>query len=43
MADDEAADLFGQRIDPLLQGVALVGESQLRALRPAGLGYAPGN
>ena len=33
----------GQRLDPLLQRIALIGECKLGALRPAGLGDAPGN
>ena len=35
MADDEAADLLRQRLDPLLQRVALIGEGELRAVRVA--------
>ena len=43
MADDEPADLLGERLDPLLQRVALIGEGELGALRVAGLGDAPGD
>ena len=43
MADHAAADLLGQRLDPLLQGVALIGEGELGAVRMAGLGDAPGD
>ena len=43
MADDVPADLLRERLDPLLQRVALIGERQFGALRMAGLGDAPGN
>ena len=43
MADDQPADLLGQRLDPLLQRIALIGEGELGALRAAGLGDAPGD
>ncbi len=42
IADNDAADLLGQRLDALLQRVALIGKRQLRAMPPAGLGNAPG-
>ena len=42
VADHDAADLLGQRLDPLLQRVALIGEGELRAVPAAGLGDAPG-
>ena len=37
------ADLGGERLDPLLDGVALIGERDLGALVAAGLGDAPGD
>ncbi len=37
------AEFRGQRLDALLQGIALIGERQLGALRGAGLGDAPGD
>ena len=37
------ADLFGQRLDPLLDGLALIGEGDLGALIGHGLGDAPGD
>ena len=43
MADDQAADFLRQRLDPLFQRVALIGEGELGALRVAGLGDAPGD
>ncbi len=43
MADDAAADLGRQRLDALLELVALVGEGELGALGGAGLGDAPGD
>ena len=43
MADDEPADLLRERLDPLLQRVALIGERELGALRMAGLRDAPGD
>ena len=42
IADHDAADLLGQRLDALFQRVALIGESQLGAVAAAGLGDAPG-
>ena len=42
MADDDAADLLRQRLDALLERVALIGEGELRAVLVAGLGDAPG-
>ncbi len=41
MADHEAVDLPGERLDPLLEGVALIGEREFRAVSPRGLGDAP--
>ena len=43
MAQHQAADLGGQRLDPLLQRVALIGQRDLGALGVAGLGNAPGD
>ncbi len=43
MAEQDAAEFLGQRLDPLLQRVALPGECDFRARRVAGLGDAPGN
>src|SRR5690606_13342725 len=43
MAGDKGADLFRQRLDALLQRVALIGKGQFRALIGAGLGDAPGD
>ena len=37
------ADLGGKGLDALLDGVALIGERDLRALVAAGLGDAPGD
>ena len=37
------ADLRGEWLDPLLDGVALIGEGDLGALIVAGLGDAPGD
>ena len=37
------ADLGGERLDPLLDGVALIGERDLGALVVAGFGDAPGD
>ena len=37
------ADLGGERLDPLLDGVALIGERDLGALIGHGLGDAPGD
>ena len=42
MADDDAADLLRQRLDALLQRLALIGESKFGAMRAAGFGDAPG-
>ena len=38
-----AAELLGERLDALLQGVALIGQSDGGALRLARLGDTPGN
>ncbi len=43
MADDQPVDLLGQRLDPLLERIALIGEGKVRAMRAAGLGDAPGD
>ena len=43
MADDMRAELGGERLDALLQRVALIGERELRALRARGAGDAPGD
>ena len=43
MAGDMRAELGGERLDPLLEGIALIGERELGALRGAGLGDAPGD
>ena len=43
MADHHAADLLRQRLDPLLERIALIGEGEFGALRMAGLGDAPGD
>ena len=43
VADHAPADLLGERPNPLLQGVALIGEGEVGALRMAGLGDAPGD
>ena len=40
---DRGAEFGGQRLDALLQGVALIGERDFGALRGAGLGDAPGD
>ena len=42
IADDDAADLLGQRLDAFLQRVALIGEGEFGAVRAAGFGDAPG-
>ena len=42
MAEHLRADLLRQRLDALLQRVALVGEGNVGALGAAGLGDAPG-
>ena len=36
------ADLLGERLDALLQRIALIGEGQFGAMASAGLGDAPG-
>ena len=41
--NDLRAEFGGQRLDPLFQGVALIGERDLCALRRARLGDTPGN
>ena len=41
--DHQPADLLRQRLDALLQRVALIGEGKLGTLRMAGLGDAPGD
>ena len=43
MAEQEPAEFLGQRLDALLQRVALPGERDLGAGRVAGLGDAPGD
>ena len=43
VADDDAADLLGQRLDPLLQRVALVGEGEFGAVVAAGPRDTPGD
>ena len=43
MADDMAAELLRQRLDPLLQGVALIGEGELGAGIRRRLGDTPGD
>ena len=43
MADHQPVDLLGQRLDPLFQRVALVGEGQIGAMVAAGPGDAPGD
>jgi len=42
MADDDTADLLGQRPDALFERLALIGESDFGAVRAAGFGDAPG-
>jgi hypothetical protein len=42
MAEQQAADLLRQRLDPLLQRVALPGQRDFGARGMAGLGDAPG-
>ena len=42
MAEHRGADLLRQRLHPLLQRIALIGEADLGALRAAGPGDAPG-
>ena len=41
MADDDAADLLGQRLDALLERVALIGEGKLGAVRRGRLWRCP--
>ena len=41
--DDFGAHFGGQGFNALLQGIALIGEGQFRALIGAGLGNAPGD
>src|SRR4249920_3021672 len=43
MADDGGAEGLGKGLDALLQGVALVGEGEIGALRAGGGGDAPGD
>ena len=43
MAEHEAADLGGERLDALLERIALIGEGELGAGRVACLGDAPGD
>ena len=43
MAGDMRAEFGGQRLDALLEGVALIGQRDLGALVGAGLGDAPGD
>ena len=43
MAEQHAAEFFGQRLDTLLERVALPGQRNFSARRMAGLGDAPGN
>jgi hypothetical protein len=43
MAEHEPADLGGERLDALLQRIALLGEGKLGAGRVACLGNAPGD
>ena len=43
MADHQPADLLRERLDPLLQRIALIGEGELGAVRVRGLGDAPGD
>ena len=43
MAEQDAVEFLGERLDPLLQRVALPGERDLRPRRVAGPGDAPGN
>ena len=42
MADDEPPTSCGQRLDALLERVALIGEGKLGAVTMAGFGDAPG-
>ena len=41
MAEQQPAELFGQRLDALFQRIALPGQRDLRAGRAAGFGDAP--
>ena len=41
MADHDAADLLGQRLDALFQRIALIGEGELGAVGMAGFGNTP--
>jgi hypothetical protein len=43
MADEVRAEFLGQRLDALLEGIALIGERELGALGGAGLRDAPGD
>ena len=43
MADHQAVDLLGQRLDPLLERVALIGEGKFGAMLAAGPRDAPGD
>jgi hypothetical protein len=43
MPEQEAVKFLGQRLDPLLQGVALPGQGDFRTSRVARLGNAPGD
>src|SRR5690349_11589212 len=43
MSDHDPADLLGERLDPLLQRVALIGESEFRAMLMRRPGDAPGD
>jgi hypothetical protein len=43
MAEHDAAKFLGQRLDALLQRIALIRQADDRALGLAGLGDAPGN
>ena len=43
MAGDKRAEFGGQRLDALLEGLALIGQRDLGALVGAGLGDAPGD
>src|SRR5262245_7611442 len=43
VANHEAIHLLGQRLNPLLESVALIGEGEIGALGSAGTGNAPGD
>src|SRR3974390_3853389 len=43
MAEQDAAEFVRERLDPLLQRLALPGQRDFRARRVAGLGDAPGD